>query len=94
MAKLTIQDVNSAIMYQDWTNDELMSMWQAVKYNRERLGKKKVWSMTLGAKVKFTNSKTGRVHTGVVTKIKQKKVIVKEGFTNWNVPAAMLEEAA
>ena len=93
MSNLTIQDVNSAIMYQEWTNEQLLSMWQAVKYARERLGKKTVWSLTLGANVKFTNSRTGKVHVGTVTKIKQKKVIVREGMTNWNVPAAMLSAA-
>ena len=93
MSNLTIQDVNSAIMYQEWTNEQLMSMWQAVKYARERLGKKTVWSLTLGANVKFTTARTGRVHVGIVTKIKQKKVIVREGITNWNVPAAMLSAA-
>lgn len=93
MSNLTIQDVNSAIMYQEWTNEQLLSMWQAVKYARERLGKKTVWSLTLGANVKFTNTRTGKVHVGTVTKIKQKKVIVREGMTNWNVPAAMLSAA-
>lgn len=93
MSNLTIQDVNSAIMYQEWTNEQLLSMWQAVKYARERLGKKTVWSLTLGANVKFTDTRTGKVHVGTVTKIKQKKVIVREGMTNWNVPAAMLSAA-
>ena len=93
MANLTIKDVNSAIMQQDWTNDELTSMFQAVKYARERLGKKTIWSLTLGAQVKFTNSRTGKTHIGTVTKIKQKKAIVREGMTNWNVPAAMLSAA-
>ena len=93
MADLSINEVNSAIMQQEWTNEQLMSMWQAVKYARERLGKKTVWSLTVGANVKFTDSRTGRVHVGTVTKIKLKKVIVREGMTNWNVPAAMLSAA-
>jgi hypothetical protein len=93
MSNLTISDVNSAIMYQNWTNDELMTMYQAVKYAREKLTKRNVWSLTVGAEVKFTNSRTGRVHVGKVTKINRKRVIVREGMTNWTVPAAMLSAA-
>lgn len=93
MTDLTIKEVNSAIMYQNWTNDQLNSMAQAVKYARELLAKKTVWSLTLGAEVKFTNNRTGRVHVGKVTKINRKRVIVREGMTNWTVPAAMLSAA-
>jgi hypothetical protein len=93
MANLSINEVNSAIMHQEWTNEQLNSMATAVKYARERLAKKTVWSLTLGADVKFTNSRTGRVHVGKVTKINRKRVIVREGITNWTVPAAMLTAA-
>ena len=93
MANLTIKDINSAIMQQEWTNEELVSMWQAVKYSRERLAKKTVWSLTLGADVKFTNSRTGQVVVGKVQKINRKRVIVRAGMTNWTVPAAMLTAA-
>ena len=93
MANLTIKDINSAIIQQDWTNDELMAMAQSVKYARERLTKRTVWTLTLGADVKFTHTRTGRVHVGKVTKINRKRVIVREGMTNWTVPAAMLSAA-
>lgn len=93
MTELTIKDINSAIMQQEWTNEQLVSMWQAVKYARERLSKKTVWNLTLGADVKFTNSRNGQVVVGKVTKINRKKVIVRAGMTNWNVPAAMLSAA-
>lgn len=93
MANLTIKDINSAIMQQEWTNDEFVSMWQAIKYARERLSKKVVWSLTHGADVKFTNSRTGQVLTGKVTKINRKFVKVRVGMTEWRVPAAMLSAA-
>lgn len=93
MANLTIKDINSAIMQQDWTNDEFVSMWQAIKYARERLAKKVVWSLTHGADVKFTNSRTGQVLVGKVTKINRKFVKVRVGMTEWRVPAAMLSAA-
>lgn len=93
MSNLTISEVNSAIMHQEWTNDQLMSMAMSIKYARERLTKRTVWSLTLGANVKFVHTRTGRVHVGTVTKINRKKVIVREGATNWTVPAAMLSAA-
>jgi hypothetical protein len=93
MTDLTISEVNSAIIHQNWTNDELMSMVAAIKYARERLTKKTVWSLTHGARVKFTNSRNGQTMIGEVKKINRKKVIVRVGMTNWNVPANMLSAA-
>lgn len=89
----TIQDVNSAIMFGDFTNEQLDSIVQAVKYRRAQLVKAKVRSFWNGDTVKFVHPKTGRVHIGVVSKVKIKNVTVREGNTNWNVPANMLEAA-
>ena len=92
MSNLTISEVNSAIMHQDWTNDQLNSMVMAIKYARERLTKQNVWSLTHGAQVQFVD-RAGRKQIGTVTKINRKKVIVRVGMTNWNVPANMLSAA-
>ena len=92
MANLTISDVNSAIMHQEWTNDQLNSMVGAFKYAREKLTKRTVWQLTHGAQVKFVD-RAGRTQIGTVKKINRKKVIVQVGMTNWNVPAAMLSAA-
>ena len=89
----TIQEVNSAIMFGEFTNDQLNSIAQAIKYRRAQLTKEKVRSFWNGDNVKFVNPKTGRVHVGVVAKVKIKYITVREGNTNWNVPANMLEEA-
>lgn len=89
----SIQDVNSAIMFGDFTNEQLDSIVQAVKYRRAQLVKAKVRSFWNGDTVKFVHPKTGRVHIGVVSKVKIKNVTVREGNTNWNVPANMLEAA-
>ena len=89
----TIQEVNSAIMFGKFTNDQLNSIAQAIKYRRAQLTKEKVRSFWNGDNVKFVNPKTGRVHVGVVAKVKIKYITVREGNTNWNVPANMLEEA-
>ena len=91
MSDLTIQQVNSAIMFGGFTNEQLNSIAAAVKYRRAQMTKEKVRSFFNGDQVKFVNPKTGRTHFGVVSKVKIKFVSVREGNTNWNVPASMLE---
>jgi hypothetical protein len=91
---MNILEINKAIMFGTWSNDELTSIGDAVKWNRAQLGKQTKRSMTLGCTVRFTHPKTGRLHTGIVKKIKIKNITVLEnGTMNWNVPANMLEVA-
>jgi hypothetical protein len=87
---LSIKEVNQAIMMQSWTNTELSSMIDAVKWNREFLSKQIKRSITLGANVEFTSSKSGRLMRGHVTKIAIKYVTVNTGMGMWRVPANML----
>ena len=87
---LTIQPVNSAIMLQSWTNTELTSMIDAVKWNRANLANQIKRSIQVGDNVEFTSSKTGRLTRGFVTKIAIKYVTVNTGMGQWRVPANML----
>ena len=87
----TIQEVNSSIMFGDWTNVELMSMIDAVKWRRATLAKLTKASLSIGDNVNFTSRKTGMNLTGVVTKIAIKYVTVKTAQGLWRVPANMLE---
>ena len=87
---LTIQQVNSAIMLQTWTNVELSSMIDAVKWNRANLANQIKRSIQVGDNVEFTSSKTGRLTRGFVTKIAIKYVTVDTGMGQWRVPANML----
>ena len=87
---LTIQEVNKAIMLQTWTNTELSSMIDAVKWNREQLSKRIKRSIMVGDNVEFTSSKTGRLTRGFVTKVAIKYVTVNTGMGLWRVPANML----
>jgi hypothetical protein len=93
MSTATIQQVNEAIMFGDFTNEQLNAIAQAIKYRRAQITKDKVRSFWNGDNVKFVHPKTGRTHFGVVSKVKIKFVTVREGNTNWNVPATMLEAA-
>jgi hypothetical protein len=87
---LTIQQVNSAIMLQTWTNTELNSMIDAVKWNRTNLAKQIKRTIGRGDNVEFTSSKTGRLTRGFVTKVAIKYVTVNTGMGLWKVPANML----
>jgi len=89
---LSIKEVNQAIMLQEWTNTELASMIDAVKWNRERLAKRVKYSLQIGDNVNFTSSKTGRNVTGVVMKVAIKYVTVKTIQGLWRVPANMLSK--
>ena len=87
---LSIKEVNSAIMLQTWTNTELSSMIDAVKWNRDHLAKQIKRSIRTGDNVEFTSSKTGRLTRGFVKKVAIKYVTVDTGMGLWRVPANML----
>jgi hypothetical protein len=86
----TIQDINSAIISGTWTNTELSSMIDAVKFVRAQLGQSTKRSLRIGDNVNFTASKSGMNVTGVVMKIAIKYVTVKSVQGQWRVPANML----
>jgi len=86
----TIQEVNQAIMFGDWTNTELSSIIDAVKWRRATLAKLTKASLAVGDNVNFTSTKTGMNVTGVVVKIAIKYVTVKTIQGLWRVPANML----
>jgi small-conductance mechanosensitive channel len=87
---MNIKDINSAIMFGDFTNNELSSVIDAVKYARSRLQKQIKRSLMVGDSVNFDSVKQGRNVTGIVTKIAIKYVTVKTVSGLWKVPANML----
>jgi hypothetical protein len=87
---MDIKQVNSAIMFGTWSNIELQSMIDAVKWNRASLGKRVKAGLSVGDRVSFTSSKTGMNMVGDITKIAIKYVTVRVGTTLWRCPANML----
>jgi hypothetical protein len=87
----TVQEINTAIMFSDLTNVELMSIIDAVKWKRATLAKLTKASLMCGDQVQFTSTKTGMTMQGTVTKIAIKYVTVhtRNGGA-WRVPANML----
>ena len=87
---MNITQINTAIIQGTFTNTELSSIIDAVKFNRARLTEKTKRGLCIGDNVNFTSSKTGRNITGVVMKIAIKYVTVRTVDGLWKVPANML----
>ena len=89
---MNIQTINTAIINGGWTNAELMSMTDAIRFARKRLTERNKASLMLGDTVNFTSTRTGRNVTGTVIKIAIKYVTVRTLEGLWKVPANMLNK--
>jgi hypothetical protein len=92
-SQMDIKAINTAIITGSFTNDQLISIIDAVKYARAQLTKTKLRSFSVGDRVKFTSNKNGMTYVGEVEKVKLKFVLIKTPTSRWNVPANMLEAA-
>lgn len=90
---MNIKEINSAIMFGTWSNTELNSMIDAVKFARASLAQQAKRALRLGSTVKFTSTKTGQTLEGTVDKIAIKYVTVRTAQGLWRVPANMLSLA-
>ena len=91
---MNITQINTAILQGGWTNDQLTSMIDAVKFARARLTEQTKRTLRIGDNVNFNSTKLGRNVTGVVMKIAIKFVTVKTVTGLWRVPANMLTVVA
>ena len=88
-----IQQVNRSIMFGKWTDIELRSMADAIRFAQSELRKQVKRQLDVGVQVRWSSSKNPWGATGKVTKIAIKYVTVrndKDG-TLWKIPANMLE---
>jgi hypothetical protein len=89
MVKLKLEDVIDAISYMD--NDDINKLVRAVQVRRDHLHFQKTKNFNIGDRVEFTSSKTGRVLTGSVSKVKIKYILVEtDNGQRWNIPGGML----
>jgi len=88
---LKVQDINSAIISGIYTNDDLNSIADAIKFARAQLAKQNRRALMPGDTVKFTSNRNGITYTGTVNKVKIKYVLVRTNGGMFNVPASMLE---
>jgi len=93
---MNIKQINTAIMQGDFSNEELISIGDAIRFARAQLVVRNKSTMSKGSKVKFTNSRSGVTVLGEVEKVNRKFVIVREQKAGsifgmqWRVPASML----
>ena len=89
---MNIKEINAAIISGVFTNDDLNSIVDALKYARSQLSKQNKRALMLGDTVKFTSNRNGVTYTGTVNKIKIKYILVRTNAgALFNVPANMLE---
>jgi hypothetical protein len=86
-----ISEINRAILAGNFTNDQLTSIGDAIKFARAQITQKNKYTLTVGTKVQFTSTRTGQTVMGNVEKVNRKFIIVRSGMTNWRVPANMLQ---
>jgi hypothetical protein len=90
----SVQEINSAIIQGTFTNDELISMIDAVKFARSRLTNQIKFQVRKGSSVKFTSAKNGVTYQGTVEKVAIKYATVNTNLGRWKVPMNMLEVVA
>jgi len=86
-----ITQINTAIIQGTFTNTQLESIIDAVKFARARLAQTAKRQLRIGGTVRWTSAKNPLGEQGTVTKIAQKYVTVNTGSMMWRVPANMLE---
>ena len=89
-ADMNITQINTEILQSNFTNDQLSSIIDAVKFARARLTDMNKRSLRVGQRVSFTSSRTGTLMSGDVVKIAIKFVTVRTIAGLWRVPANML----
>jgi predicted HNH restriction endonuclease len=86
-------DIRSAIIAGQFTNDELVSIQQALTFANSQLAKQKIRAFNKGSIVKFTSNRNGQRYNGVVEKVGIKNITVRTPVGLYRVPANMLESA-
>ena len=94
---MTLQEINRAIISGTFSNEDLNSIGDAIKFARSQIASKNKFTLVKGSKVKFTNSRSGMTVIGEVEKVNRKFIIVRENGKafggSWRVPANMLSAA-
>ena len=86
-------EIRSAIVSGQFTNDELVSIQQALTFANRQLAQQKIRAFKTGSIVKFTSNRNGQRYNGVVEKVGSKNITVRTPVGLYRVPANMLEYA-
>jgi hypothetical protein len=86
------KQIVNAIIQGQWTNDEIDTMVNAIKFSRSCLANQIKRELSIGVTVRYDSAKQGRVVEGTVTNVAQKYATVKSSSGQlWKVPMSMLE---
>ena len=89
MQKLKLVDVLNDILHMD--RDAVDRVIIAVKMRRDQLHFANTKTFKTGDRVEYTSSRTGRIITGTVSRVKIKYVVVNcDNGQTWNIPGGML----
>ena len=90
---MNASQINTAIIQGTFTNTELSSMIDAVKFARSKLTNQVKFTISNGSKVKFTSNRNGITYSGTVEKVAIKFATVNTNQGRYRVPMNMLEAA-
>lgn len=88
---ITLQNINTEIISGNFTNNDLDSIIDAIKFRRAQLTRKNICTLVIGTAVTFNSTKLGRNVQGTVQKVGRKFIVVNTKVGLWRVPANMLE---
>ena len=87
---MSIQSINAEILQGNFTNDQLNSIGDAIKFARAQLLRSVANTIKVGTTVKFAG-RGGRQYQGTVEGIKIKNAVVNTQYGRYRVPMNMLE---
>ena len=90
---MNITEIRGAIVSGKFSNQELETIAQALKFARNQLSRRNTSCFRPGDSVKFTSPRSGVTFKGTVDKVKIKYVLVATPQGRYNVPASLLETA-
>ena len=90
---MNIMEINTAILQGGFTNEQLNSINDAVRFARARLGDQVRRELRIGEMVQFKSNRNGMVYKGTLESIKIKNAVVATSLGRYKVPMNMLEAA-
>ncbi len=90
---MDLKEINRAIVRGTWTNDDLNSMIESIKYARGFLVNEKRRAIRVGDSIRFNSTKLGGPVTGTVESVKIKFATVNTSRGRWRVAISRLEAA-
>jgi hypothetical protein len=90
---MNIMEINTAILQGSFTNEQLNSINDAVRFARARLGDQVRRELRIGELVQFKSNRNGMVYKGTLESIKIKNAVVATSLGRYKVPMNMLEAA-